>query len=142
MKKICFVFFLLTGCASLQNAGTAHYSVKPFIVNRNTGEVACCEVTINNGKEISSLIAHIEKKGNDYTVDLNEQGVKAFEGQAIAAGAMKEAIDEAVKSAIAASLAPILPMLVPAAGAALASPGIGAAAVGAGAVMGGENLLK
>lgn len=141
MKKIlCLVIlFGLFGCASLQNAGTAKYKIEPF-VNNVTGETICCVVTVTNGKEISNLIAHVEKKGDNYTIDLNERGVKAFEGQAIAAGAMKEAIDDAVKASVAASLAPILPMLVPVAGAALASPGIGAAAVGAGTVIGVQNL--
>ena len=140
MNKILFVvsLFTLCGCASLQNAGTAHYSVKPFVTNHTTGEMRCCEVTVDNGKEISSLVAHIEKKGNDYIVDLNEQGVKAFEGQAIASGALKEAIDGAVKAAVATAFAPFIPALTPA----LATPGIGAAALGAGAVVGGEKILK
>lgn len=141
MKKIIiFLLFLnLFGCASLQNAGTARYKIEPF-VNNVTGETVCCVVTVSNGKEISNLVAHMEKKGNDYSIDLNEQGIKAFEGQAIAAGAMKEAIDDAVKASVAASLAPVLPMLAPAAGAALASPGIGAAAIGAGTVIGIQKL--
>jgi len=140
MKKILVVVFLFTfcGCASLQNAGTAHYSVKPFVTNHTTGEMSCCEVVVDNGKEISSLVAHIEKRGNDYTVDLNEQGVKAFEGQAIASGALKEAIDGAVKAAVTTALAPFIPALAPA----LVAPGIAAAALGAGAVVGGEKLLK
>lgn len=140
MKKLLImavmaIFLCLAGCASLQNAGTARYSVKPFVVNSGTGAIACCEVVVENGKEISNLKAHIQKQGDNYTVDLEEQGVMAFQGQAIAAGATKEAIDGAAKAAAAAALAPVIPLLLPAAGAALASPGVGAAAVGAGAVI-------
>lgn len=124
---------LMSGCASLQYAGNASYSVSPY--ETKTGEAVCCKVDVRNGKEIANLEAHITKQGDNYTVDLKEQGVAAFQGQQIAAGATQAAIDAAAKAAVAAALAPILPALAPAAGAALASPGIGAAAVGAGAVL-------
>ena len=128
----------LTGCASLQYAGNASYSVRPFI--GTNGEQICCQVDVRNGKEIAFLEAHIAKSGDDFTVDLKEQGVAAFQGQAISAGATQAAIKSAAEAAAAAALAPVLPLLVPAAGAALATPGIGAAAVGAGAVIGVQKI--
>jgi len=127
----------LSACASLQYAGNASYSVKPF--KDDAGATICCAVDVHNGKEIANLEAHISKDGDNFTVDLKEQGVAAFQGQQIAAGATKEAIDAAAKAAVAAALAPVLPALAPAAGAALASPGLGAAAVGAAAVVGGQK---
>lgn len=47
--RIALVSFLLllTGCASVQNAGTAEYSVKPVVIGEKT---VCCEVTVRNGK--------------------------------------------------------------------------------------------
>lgn len=134
---------LLTGCASVRDAGIAHYSVKPFVVDQQTHQLACCEVDVVNGKEIGSLEAHIVK-GSDgsYVVDLKEQSVKAFEGQALAANVTSQSVAEAAKVGAAVALAPVLPALLPAAGAALASPGIGAAALGAGAVLVAPKVLS
>ncbi|MBK8401198.1 MAG: hypothetical protein IPL29_09155 [Propionivibrio sp.] len=131
---------LLSGCASLQNAGTAEYSVKPFV--DTAGRVLCCDVTVKNGKEIAFLDAHIEKRGDDYTVDLKERGVKAFEGQAISAAAMGAVLTSVQRAALASALLPLMPALLPAAGAALASPGIGAAAVGAAGAVAADRALS
>lgn len=134
MSKVLIVFAaLLSGCSSLQHAGNASYSVEPIITER--GSVVCCRVAIKDGKERSSLSLHVVKQGDNYTVDLVEQGVEAFEGQQIAAGASTAAVKTVGKVAAGVALAPALPALLPAAGAALATPGIGAAAVGAGAVI-------
>ncbi|MBK8399937.1 MAG: hypothetical protein IPL29_02350 [Propionivibrio sp.] len=103
---------LLSGCASLQNAGTAEYSVKPFV--DTAGRVLCCDVTVKNGKEIAFLDAHIEKRGDDYTVDLKERGVKAFEGQAISAAAMGAVLTSVQRAALASALLPLMPALLPA----------------------------
>ncbi len=105
------VALMLAGCASLQYAGTASYSVKPFEV---AGQPVCCEVSIFNGKEIASLDAVIKKSGADYEVVLSQRGIKAFEGQAISAQAMEASINAAVKAALIAanpisSVAPVLP---------------------------------
>lgn len=102
---------LFTGCASVQNAGTAEYTVRPFL--DAGGSVHCCEIRVVNGKEIALLEAHVAKQGDNYTVDLKEQGVVAFEGQRIAAGAMQAAIDAAAKAATAATAANLTPMLAP-----------------------------
>lgn len=141
MKKLLLlaVVLMLASCASLQYAGSADYSVKPF--KDADGKVLCCAVEVHNGKEIANLEAHITKTGEDYTVDLKEQGVLAFQGQAIASGATKDAIDAAAKVAVAAAMAPVIPFLVPAASAALASGGLGAAAVGAAGVIGAQKVL-
>ena len=133
---------ILAGCASLQNAGTAEYSVKPFVIDATLGTVACCEVVVRNGKEIACVKARIEKRGDDYTVDLEEQGVQAFAGQAIAAGITKTALDAAARAAVASALAPLLPVLGTAAGVALASGSVPAAAAGAGAVIVGQEASK
>lgn len=141
MKPIILLLLVLqAGCASLDNAGVASYSVKPFITA--DGAAHCCEIVVRNGKEIATLEAHIAKRGDDYTVDLTEHGVQAFAGQAIAAGASQAALDSAVKAAMAAALAPFLPALIPAAGAALSSPGIGAALTGAAAGVGASSILS
>lgn len=136
--KYALLALLLGGCASLQNAGVASYSIKPFTLDKQT---VCCEVTLINGKQYAQLNVDITKDGDKYTVHMVESGVEAFAGQALAAGATKDAIAEAAKIGVAAALAPVLPMLLPSAGAMLASPGLGAAALGAGAVIGGEKLL-
>jgi hypothetical protein len=75
----------LNGCYSLQRAGNADYSLKPIKID---GETICCELKVNNGKEIESLKVHVEKNGDHFTFDLEEKGVKAFKGQAISAEAI------------------------------------------------------
>ena len=98
---ICIVLALFVmGCASLQYAGTASYSVKPFEVG---GQAVCCEVAIYNGKEIASLDATIKRSGADYEVTLSQRGITAFEGQAISAQALEKSIDAALKAALTAA---------------------------------------
>lgn len=129
----------LSGCASLQYAGNASYSVSPY--ESKTGALSCCKVEVHNGKEIANVEAHISKTAaGDYVVDIKEQGVLAFQGQQIAAGATKDMIDASAKIAVAAALAPLLPALVPVVGGALLSPGISAAAVGAAGVLGVQKF--
>lgn len=121
---------LLGGCTSLQQAGTASYSVKPFMVG---DQAICCEVTISNGKEIALLDATVIKRGDDYEVRLHEEGVVAFEGQRIAAGAARSITAAATKAAAIGGAVLLAPIVAPAAGAALVSGTAGAAVVGAGA---------
>lgn len=127
---ILVIGLLLGGCTSLQQAGTASYSVKPFMVG---DQAVCCEVTISNGKEIALLDATVIKRGDDYEVRLHEEGVVAFEGQRIAAGAAKSVTAAAAKAAAIGGAVLIAPIVAPAAGAALVSGTAGAAVVGAGA---------
>lgn len=93
----------LSGCASLQNAGTAEYTIKPFVIDKQT---VCCEVVVKNGKEYASLKAHIAKTGDNYVVDLEEQSVSAFKGQEISAGATNKAVDAAATLGAAILTAP------------------------------------
>lgn len=137
---ILLLILALPGCASLNNAGTASYRVKPYTDAQ--GNTRCCDVEISNGKEIAVLDATIIKRGNDYEIRLHEEGVVAFEGQRIAAGAAKTVATSAVKAVTIGGLAVAAPVLAPAAGAALASPGLGAAVVGAGALAVGQELAK
>ncbi len=139
MRYAALLFLFLTGCASVQNAGTAEYSVKPVAIGEKT---ICCEVTVKNGKEFAYLEAHIEKRGDDYTVDLKEQGVKAFEGQAIAASVIGASLTVAQRAALTTALMPLAPLIIPAAGAAIAAPGIGAAAVGAAGAIATQKALE
>ena len=76
---IACVLALLAGCASLNNAGTAKYTVEPIITD--AGPI-CCRVLVENGKEYAVLKAHVERRADgSYVVDLDERTVKAFEGQ-------------------------------------------------------------
>ena len=94
---------LLTGCASLNNAGTAKYSVEPIITD--SGPI-CCRVLVENGKEYASLKAHVERKPDgSYVVDLDEKTVKAFEGQAKVA----EATNGSVKAAATLGASVLVP---------------------------------
>lgn len=127
----------MSGCASVQNAGTASYSVRPFM----SGDKAiCCEVMVNNGKEIAVVDARVIMKGSDVEVRLYQEGVVAFEGQRIAAGAVKTLAEDAVRAAAIGGLTFTAPMLAPALGASLAAPGLPAAATGAAAAVGFEEL--
>ena len=129
----------LTGCASLNQAGTASYTIKPMLID---GRTVCCEVAVVNGKQYASLDAMLIKSGDDYTVTLSERGVEAFRGQEIAAGAAASAGKAALKAAAIGGAVLIAPLAVPAIGAMLAAPGIGAAAVGAGALAVGQGMAK
>ena len=129
----------LIGCASLNQAGTASYTIKPMLID---GRTVCCEVAVINGKQYASLDATLIKAGDDYTVTLSERGVEAFRGQEIAAGAAASAGKVALKAAAIGGAVLIAPIAAPAVGAALASPGLGAAAAGAGALAVGQQLAK
>lgn len=132
---------LLNGCASLNFAGNASYSVKPFVTDVNTGTAVCCEVVIKDGKERQSLDVHVIKDGDRYDIILSEKAVTAFQGQEIAAGASKEAIDAAAKAAATAALAPVLPALIPAAGAVMTSGTTGAVVGGAALGVAADRVL-
>jgi hypothetical protein len=131
----------LSGCESLQYAGNSSYSIKPIVLDAKAKSTICCSVDIHDGKETAQMTAHMVKHGDDYDISLSKTGETAFAGQAIAAGATQAAIDAAAKAAVAVALAGVLPAVLPVAGVALASPGIGAAAVGAGAVLGAQKLM-
>ena len=102
MILITAIAVILSACSSLDNAGVAEYSIKPFVIGEQT---ICCEVTVKNGKEYASLKAKIVKKGDDYSVELDETGIAAFRGQELAAGAAKDATATAVSAATKAAAA-------------------------------------
>jgi len=108
--KIAVTAFLValgltaSGCASLDYAGVAKYTVKPF--TDASGALICCEISVANGKEIGYLKTHIEKRGGDWTVHLEETSVKAFEGQKIAAQTAETVASTAATAASAVLIAP------------------------------------
>lgn len=106
---------LVQGCASLQYAGVASYSVEPVDIG---GVPHCCRVAIHNGKEIARLDARIEKRGTDYTVHLRQWNVDAFRGQQIAADAASATASTAATAAASILMAP-------------AAASLGTAAIGA-----------
>lgn len=141
--KIALIAILasLSGCASLTNTGITEFSAKPFI-DTATHQLLCCEVTYTGGKELATAQATLTKVGDNYQVSINETGVKAFGGTAIAAGATQTAIDAAARVAVAAALASAAPFLIPAVGAIATTGALGAVAVGAGGVVVGQKLLS
>lgn len=105
MKTLIIALALaLTGCASLQNAGMAEYSVKPMVIDKQT---VCCEVTVKNGKEYANLKAKVIKKGDDYSVELEEQAVSAFAGQARTAEVVGKTVEAAASLGTSALVAPV-----------------------------------
>jgi len=89
MKILLLVpLVLVTGCASW---GTSHYEVSPFMLD---GKQTCCRIVIDNGKEIGQLKARFKKDGDKWDIYLEEEGVKAFQGQAIASDLLKDIVPE------------------------------------------------
>lgn len=131
MKTMLALLFLalLTGCASLNNAGTASYRVKPMELSNGT--TICCDITIDNGKEYISLDARVIKHGDNYEVFLSERGVAAFDGQRIASVVSFESAKLVSTAALVAGRVLIAPLVAPALGAAGAGAalGVGAAKV-------------
>jgi hypothetical protein len=139
MKKLLLISALaLAGCSSLQYAGNASYSIKPFVTDTKTGTAACCQVDIHDGKERAALDVRVIKNGENYDITFSERSVQAFAGQAIAANALQAAIDQAAKTAAAAILLPILPGLVPIVTSGATGAVVGGAAIG----IGGSKLLS
>ena len=104
MILIALAALILSACSSLQNAGMAEYSVKPMVIDKQT---VCCEVSVKNGKEYASLKAKVIKKGDDYSVELEEQAVSAFAGQQKAADTVGKAIETAGTLGTSALVAPV-----------------------------------
>jgi hypothetical protein len=75
----------LAGCASLMNAGSSSYIVKTY--PGTNGAVACCELTVLDGKEYSSRNVAFQTTGTGASLVIQEGASKAFKGQAIAAKA-------------------------------------------------------
>ena len=106
MKTLIIALALaLTGCASLQHAGLAEYTLKPMVIEKQT---VCCEVTIKNGKEYASLKAKVIKKGDDYSVELEEVTVQAFAGQARTAEVVGKTVEAAASLGTSVLAAPVV----------------------------------
>lgn len=139
MKYMLIVIALaLTGCQSLGMAGSSAYQIRQITdANGKTG----FDINVKNGKEVASVKAHLEKRGDDITVDLEETGVAAFAGQQISADALKITIEQAAKVAAAAAVAAAMPAALPLVGSALAGGGLPSALVGAGGALAVERAL-
>jgi hypothetical protein len=92
----------LAGCASLTDAGIAHYQVSTFY-DAGAGRVLCCRADIRNGKNIDRVQLHVRRTAaDDWTVDLTEIRIDASTGQGIAAQAAASvagAVSDAATSA-------------------------------------------
>lgn len=131
-----FCLALLAGCASLNNAGTASYRIKPMELSNGT--TICCDITIDNGKEYAALEARILKHGDDYEVYLSEKGVAAFDGQRIASVV---ALESAKVASTAAVIAGGL-LIAPIAGAAIAAGTVPAAVAGGALGVGAAKVTQ
>ena len=78
MLNKLIVALLVVSCTSCVNlyAGIAQYDVKTFY-SQDTKKMECCEVKVTSGKNVGSIVAHIIKDNNNFTVDLNEQTVNS-----------------------------------------------------------------
>lgn len=139
MIAVLLIAVAVTGCASLNQAGTSSLSITPVMVDNKPQGWA---LDVKDGKQYASIDVSATKTGDDYALHLSARGVEAFKGQEIAAGAAKTAATDAVKAAAVGGLVVAAPVLGPMAGAALAAPGVGAAAAGAGALAVGQQLAK
>lgn len=99
---------LVTGCASLQTAGRSEYSIRPLHVD---GQTICCEVYVESGREIAHVHAELRQTPSGPAVVFDARGLKAFEGQAVAAQAnadalatIRDVLPEVVAQAVRAAL--------------------------------------
>jgi hypothetical protein len=139
MKRLAIAAMALamTGCASLQDAGIAEYTVTP--VFSKSGPPAY-KVSIVNGKQIATLDAKITKQDQNYTVSLHEVGIEAFKGQQISAQALQSAVHAAVVSALIGAGIMAAPAAAPLIGA-MGASGLGAAALGGVGVLGVQKAI-
>lgn len=84
---------LLSGCASLWYAGESDYSVQL------ADGVA---ITVHSGKQQQSVNARFEQTPTGYVITLQETGVQAFQGQAVAASAASDVAGAAAAAAVTA----------------------------------------
>lgn len=84
------VIAMLTGCASVQDAGRSEYSIAPIEAG---GKTICCAVSVVSGREIGHVRAELKQTAAGPEVKFSAQSIKAFEGQAIAADVAAQALD-------------------------------------------------
>ncbi|ANN70930.1 hypothetical protein [Bordetella bronchialis] len=104
---------MLAGCASLTDAGIAHYQVSTFY-DVAAGRVLCCKADIRNGKNIDRVQLHVRRTAaDDWTVDLTEIRIDASTGQGIAAQAAAGVAGAVSNAAASAAVQIINPVRVP-----------------------------
>ena len=77
---------LLSGCASLSDAGHVAYTVTP--IKDAAGKVTAHELQIRDGKEFEGRQIQFQAMGEAVTLTIREGESKAFKGQAIGAKAL------------------------------------------------------
>lgn len=80
------VLALASGCASLENAGHAAYTMTA--VKDKDGTVTGYELTVKDGKEFAGRRVQFQGMGAVVTLDISEGESRAFRGQAIGAKAL------------------------------------------------------
>lgn len=80
------VLALASGCASLDNAGHAAYTITA--VKDGDGSVAGYELAVKDGKEFAGRRVQFQAMGQVVTIDITEGESRAFRGQAIGAKAL------------------------------------------------------
>lgn len=128
MKYLLIIIALsLTGCQSLQYAGSSSYQIRQITdANGKTG----FDISVKNGKEIATVKAHLVKDGERIEIDLEETGVAAFAGQQIASEAYKLAVKQAAEVAAATAIGMAMPAALPVVGDIISGGGLGAALIG------------
>lgn len=93
----------VAGCAtteSMDYAGTADYRVTP--VFNDAGDVVAYEARVRNGKEIGRVKLQFRKDAAGLMeLTLDEEGVTAFQGQAISAEAVARMTDAITRAGVA-----------------------------------------
>ena len=87
---VLLLFIVLPGCASLDSAGRSSYRIEPVVVD---GQMVCCRVQVESGREIAAVHAELRQTQLGPEVVFDARDVRAFEGQAIAAGVAEAAIE-------------------------------------------------
>lgn len=78
---------LLSGCASLTQAGNTSYIVEP--IADHDGKMVCCRFTATDGKEYSGRnISFAKESDGAFILQIKEGASSAFQGQAIAGKAL------------------------------------------------------
>lgn len=110
---IALVLVSLSGCASLTDAGIAHYQVSTFY-DQGAARVLCCRADIRNGKNIDRVQLHVTRTAaDDWTVDLTEIRIDASTGQGIAAQAATGVTSAVSNAAASAAVQIINPVGIP-----------------------------
>lgn len=89
---------LLTAlCLSGCYAGIVKYNVRPFMLN---GALVCCEANVISGKNVGSVVAHVTKTGDNFTLDLTEDNVNSSASISAATAAVSDVAKAVSNTAI------------------------------------------